>query len=489
MANKRLSELNELVAANVIGNDLFYVVDVATNVLEGKKIKASSIQSYVLNNGKITGSITYALLANTASYVDPSTIGVVNSASYALSSSRSERSNWALYSDTASYVSSSNIDGPILNSRYSISASYASSSTSASYVIYSYKNGKIEYAQTASYLFYDGVTPNGIAFLSVSASYVRTSSLSKSSSYLIYDGITPNGTASYANYASSSLTSSYTVSSSYSLSSSYSSLSNISLTSRTSSYLIWSGETLPNGTSSYSWNGRFAAQSRTASYIYYDGITPNGTSSYSIYASSSLSSSYALSSSRSEITFMSVSSSYALTASYPGLDTNQYKIYGPFNTTDAVYGTQTSTELSYRNFVINPPPGVNTTTVIIQALYDVKVPITTTDTDNYTVELILEDWTNGSLVGSFTLDTSRPNNYVNLSITGAFTLSGYNRQNSSLMGSNTSIQTVSGSWYTLRVKASNGATFDAKSLLRGAQFFLYARPDTTITRTAYPPFP
>lgn len=485
MANKRLSELQELTSADLQPGDLFYVVDTSTNILEGKRIRADSIQTFLLSGALISAS--FASSSVTASYIDPNNVGNVESASYSLSGSWADRTFFSTQSDTSSYIRAYKVDGVVFQSTSSYTASYlfyngSRPNGTASYSLLSLTSS---YVKSSSYLIYTGV-PNGTAFSAITASYSYNASSSVSSSYLIYDSNRPNGTASYAQYASSSLTSSYVFSSSYALTSSYSKTSQTAVVSNFSNFLSWYGATVSNGTASYSWSGSHVLISDSASYLIYDGITPNGTASYSVYSSASLSSSYAFSSSRSENTFQSVSSSYALTASYPGLDLNQYKIYGPFNTSDATYGTQTSTNCSYRNFIIKPPG--NDTTVIVQALGDVKVPITTTDTDLYTVNLILEDWTNGALVGSTTLDISRPNNYVNFSITGAFTLNGYSRTPITLMGSNQSPFNVSGSWYTLRVTTTNGATFDSNALSRGPFFYIYVSPDTDLTRTAYPPF-
>lgn len=482
MSNKCLSELQPL--SNLKSGDLFYVVDTATNILEGKKITAENLLTFFTKGSQISSS--WASSSLSASYINPSLIGLINSASYALSSSRSERSFWALFSDTSSYIDAGDIFGKVDSSSYSDSSSYLiyNGTRPNGTASFSLLSNTASYAKSASYVIYVPGIPNGTVYNSITSSYVLTASLAKSASYLIYNGSTPNGTASYSNYSSSSLSSSYVNSSSYSLSSSYSKRSSTCDVSDYSNFLSYYGT--PNGTASYSITSSRALQSNSSSYLEYDGITPNGTSSYSLYSEDSLSASYALSASRSENSFQSTSSSYALTSSYPLMDPNQYKIYGPYNTADLIYGTQTSTELSYRNFVIHPEG--NNTTIIVQALCDVKVPITTTDTDSYTLELIIEDWTGGSLIDSFTVDTSRPNNFIDLSITGAFTLSGYSRVPTTLMGANTSIEIISGSWYTLRVKASNGASFDGNSLLRGAQFFIYTKPDTSVTRTAYPPF-
>lgn len=482
MANKRLSDLQELSAATLEGDDLLYVVDTTATVLEGKKIKASSLQTYILNASYLSSS--WASSSLSASYVDPSSVGLIDSASYSLSGSWADRTFFASLANTASYSVETS------HSRFSDTASFLfyngsrpnGTASFALNVLSSSYSRTASFANSSSYIIYTGVR-NGTVYFSISSSYVQTSSLANSASYLIYSGV-PNGTASYAVNASSSLSSSYVLSSSYSLSASFATTSSrtyLADISVSSSFLIYVNG-VPNGTASFAQTSSRATFTDSASYLIYDGVTPNGTASYSLYASSSLSSSFSLSSSRAERT---LTSSYALTASYPGIDPNQYKVYGPYNTNDlSSFSVQSSTDCTYGYLKI-APSGANTT-IIVHALCDVKVPITTTDTDAASVILKLERWVSnpGPVPDgpAVPLDTSKPNNYINLSITGAFTLTGYGRQSVSLASNASS--TVSGS-YLLKVTAA-GASFDANALIRGVTFFVYTKPDATLTLTTTP---
>jgi hypothetical protein len=265
--------------------------------------------------------------------------------------------------------------------------------------------------------------------------------------------------------------------------------------------------TRPNGTASYALTASYVRNAVTSSHIWYAGV-PNGTSSYAMkapyadlagstlystyalsasWASQSLSSSYAVTASRVEGT-----SSYALTASYctgtssyavianTVVDTNMYRIWGPYKSTDTG-GSNTTTEQYIQNFIISTPTTAGNT-IIIMALMDIKTPITTTDTDAAKVELYLEytepgnDWVYGPL------DTSRPNNYIDLSPSVSGAISGYNRTSATL---GHDWPNVSGSWYRLVVRSSGGALLDTT---RGTTFFLYTKSDTTVTKTAFPPF-
>ena len=80
------------------------------------------------------------------------------------------------------------------------------------------------------------------------------------------------------------------------------------------------------------------------------------------------------------------------------------------------------------------------------------------------------------------LDTTRPNNYINLVLAVSGAISGYNRTAATLAHD---WPNVSGSWWKLVVRASGGATLDTT---RGTTFFLYTKTDTTVTKTAFPPF-
>lgn len=479
MSNKRVSELTPLASVDVAPDDLFLITDISA--LESKKITAADLETYILSNGSITGTITHAILADTASYIDPNKVGLIPSASYSISSSYSTNGYWAKYSDTASYINAANIDGAVPSSSYSQTASFllytgiyngsASYALTASYV---------DNAQTASFLNYIPGIPNGTASYALMA---ESGAFNGSASYLIYNGI-PNGTASFAlNILNPEITASYLLlkngringSASYAVTSSWASSSYIA----SQSYYLHYRPGISNGTASYSMNGAYADISGRT---YFANLTYS-----SSFASSSVSSSYALTAS-----YCAGTASYVLTSSYCAgtssyaiiagtvIDSNIYRLYGPFNTKDSG-GSTTTSEAYIQNFLISPP-STSGNTVIIIAVLDVKVPMTTTDTDLMTVSLYLDYTEPGNTHSYGPIDTSRPNNYISLATSGAFTLSGYNRQSCTLANS---WNPVSGSWYRLSVRTTNGALIDTT---RGVTFFVYTKPDTTVTKTAYPPF-
>lgn len=226
MANKRVSELNELLAAQVDQTDLFLVTDVSA--FESKRIRAVQLQTYAL-----AGTASYASNANSASYaLNSSTAsflrynGVFNgSASYAISASFALSSSWAAFVQSASYAISASY---ALSSSYAsmsfwaVTASYAQTAsvnlvissaladlaTSASYLIYTpgFNNGTASYAisssravnaNTASFLYYGGAY-NGSASAAIRAANADSASNSQTASFLYYNGSTPNGTASMA---------------------------------------------------------------------------------------------------------------------------------------------------------------------------------------------------------------------------------------------------------------------------------------------------
>jgi hypothetical protein len=450
MANKRLSELNELQAIEIQPDDLTLTTDIS--VLESKKLRFQTLKNWILSNpNDITAS--HAHTSDSASYLIYTAGRSNGTASFAISSSYARSSSWSdiagisIYADTASYIDGDNIDGNVANAVNALTASHllyqgfyngsASYALTASYV---------ENARTSSYIWYTGV-PNGTASYALNCPCVGNVSgaYSDTASYLFYNGVRPNGTAS---------------------------LSLKSQQSDTASYLFYNG-VRPNGTASYSLTASYVRNSVTASHIWYTGV-PNGTASYAMKApyadlagstlystyavssswtSQSLSSSYAVTASRVEGT-----ASYALTASYctgtssyavianTVVDTNMYRIWGPYKSTDTG-GSNTTTEQYIQNFVISTPTTAGNT-IIIMALMDVKTPITTTDTDTAKVELFLE-YTEPANTWSYgPLDTTRPNNYINLTLAVSGAISGYNRTSATLAHD---WPNVSGSWWRLVV--------------------------------------
>ena len=477
MANRRLTELTELI--DLKSADLFYIVDSAANSLESKKIRADSIQNFILSGSLVSAS--YAFNATTASYV--SSTNVISS-SYSLSSSWSDLGQWSKYSDTASYITSSNITGAVPSSSYSAGTSFLfytanQNNGSSSYALTS---SYVQSSQTASFLSYISGVNNGTCSYAISAANAGVGNVT--SSYLIWASSNDyvNGTSSYAynirsNFSTNDITSSYlrlvsgrnNGSASYSISSSSSTSASYSATSSFLNYT--SGQY--NGTSSYS---LATIYSDIAGFTYFTTL-----STTSSWASSSLSSSYAVSSSRCVGTSSySISSSHCVgsasysSVSFLSMDSNQYRLYGPYNSADSG-GLNTTTEGYIQNFIIAPPTTVGST-VIITALCDIKIPITTTDTDLATVSLYL-DYTESGLVSYGPLDTSRPNNYISSSA-----ISGYARQSIFLSHD---WPLISGSWWRLSVRTTGGALINTT---RGVTFYVYTKPDTTLTKTAYPPF-
>ncbi len=480
MANKRLSELNELAAVDIQSDDLFLTTDISS--LESKKLRGLSIKDYVLGFGHITASITNAFLANTASYIDPNSVGLIKSSSFSITSSFSSTGNWAKNSDTASYITANHISGSVPSSSYS---------NTASYVLYQYGNGRIENAQTASYvnqsatasyLYLIPGTSNGTASFAVSASYFSGTPVSSATaSYLRYQGF-PNGTASYALDVNPAITASYLLLNSGQINGTAS----YAMASKTSSYLYYDASANPNnGTASYSISSIFTDNSKTASYVTYTGNN-NGTvytSIYSTYASSSgqsLSSSYAVTASFVNSCSYAKSASYCSgTSSYSSIsdtitDPYFYRIYGPYNT-NASPDSQTTILAKIRNFVVNTNTGTGKT-VIIDAIGDIKVPITQTEVTSK-VYLYL-NYDKPGFEWSVLLDSSKVANYVNFYITGGFAISGYNKQSFSLKGN----YDLSGSWYSVTVVTDGGVTLDDRTV----KVTLYSKADS-ISKTAFPP--
>lgn len=483
MANKRVSELVELPATSLKPDDLFLVTDTA--VMESKKIKASSIKDYVTNFGSITGSITNATYSETASYIDPDNIGLIESASYAKTSSWSIQS---LLADTASYVRWEDIDGVPTY----ISAS--ETSLTASYLLYQgFPNGQIElantasyveFAQTSSYVFYVEGVDNGRVTNADTASYWN---FNGTASYIQYSGV-PNGTASAA------LT--------------------LLTDEITASYLVLKPGR-ENGTASHaitSENSIRSLQSETASYLYYNN-SPNGTASYamnayrskfsdiSTYAYTADTASYSYTSSWSESGSVCISASYAVTASYVNgvvpvattiTDQNVYRMWGPYSTRPLTSGNSseigainTPEESSLVYFSIIPPTGSVTREVTITAMCDIVVSITNSDPRTGKVYLALDNLQSPG-TESFELDYTRPMNYINLqtAVSGAASISGYIRQPIVLSGKTGASSDISGSLYRLAVRCENGPLIDIsndnQNIYRGVVFYIYTRPDVVV---------
>lgn len=220
MANKRVSELAPITAAELDFVDLLLLSDVTAH--ESKKLQLSDLSNFLLLDGRLTGSLfgtaSYAYNSGTSSYTLNAPIpSIVPSASYLIYTP-------GMSNGTASYALAALSASYALGSSYCITASYAL--TSSVQMVYS--SAFADYARTASYLLLTPGSTNGSASYALTASYVLntqvstsyaassswawnaitasradtaaladTASLVKTASYLAFSGVS-NGTASYA---------------------------------------------------------------------------------------------------------------------------------------------------------------------------------------------------------------------------------------------------------------------------------------------------
>lgn len=194
MANKRVSELVAITAAELTLADLLLLADVAP-IPESKKLSISELRTYLLNNGNLSGSF-YGTASWALNAVSSSWAPIQTSASYASTSS------WAWRAITSSYALEALSASWARSSSYALTASYAM--TSSVQLVYS--SAFADYATSASYLIYTPGVFNG------TASYALTSSRAMSSittSFIIYSPTTSNGTASFAATASQTISSSF----------------------------------------------------------------------------------------------------------------------------------------------------------------------------------------------------------------------------------------------------------------------------------------
>lgn len=498
MSNKRISELPAIAWNNVAGDDLFYIVDVSA--INSKKILASELAKYILNDGHLSGEIESASYAKTASYIDPANVGLIDSASYALSASYAQTASYAFNAKSSSYIKSSDIDGAIPTSSYS---------------------------KTASYVLYTPNIDNGTVYNSISASF---SDYSDTASFLQYFGYN-NGTASHA------ITASYCLVAQSIVSGAINFVDNCShsIESDTASYLKYTG--IFNGTASYAMECLSASYAKTSSFLNYIPGEYNGTASYAISSSRSITSSYAFTSSyavnasrsiianyaenaNSAQTALSANTShtsissktawrsdyatYAVTASYVHnvVDLNEYNVFGPFTASSV-----SSTKGTLYAYAIIGEGETDYKATIIRAYGDLKVPITNGVADPspmgyaalnvqnldpgspWTLQL---DKTQVSNVISVTVATSISGGlsftdaevkdipkvnligYTTGTVTGTIasvaTVSGWTRQGFSLTGKTN----LSGSYLQIYVETGNGVTLDTT---RGIYFYIMTKSD------------
>lgn len=188
MANEKVSQMVSLTAAEVVGNDLFMIID--SSARESKKISITDVITYF----EATGSFgAHAILADTASYIRGVNVdGSVVSASYSQTSTSASHANNADSATTASFAlngGSGGSSGTTLHtgSTYPITSSAA---VSSSYAVIS------AFALSAQNLQYTGAANGTASFAlsssnaiqSVSSSFSSTSvnsSLAQSASFLI----------------------------------------------------------------------------------------------------------------------------------------------------------------------------------------------------------------------------------------------------------------------------------------------------------------
>jgi len=218
MANKRVSELTQITVPELNVADLLLISDIVA--YESKKLTLGDLSSFLFGNGitgSLSGTASYALMATSASYVLISSSSYAPTASwaqtaattsYAVSTISSSYSATSSYVATASYVF-------VSTAQTAYSASFAGNAQTASYLQFNPNgNGTASYALTASYF---GLTQVSISYATTAAysPYSDTASIALNSitattasyvptaSFLFFDGINPNGTASYALVAAS----------------------------------------------------------------------------------------------------------------------------------------------------------------------------------------------------------------------------------------------------------------------------------------------
>jgi hypothetical protein len=221
MANKRVSELAPIVAAELDFADLLLLSDISAH--ESKKLALNDLSNFLLLDGRLTGSLlgtaSYANMAKTASYaLNAQVPNLVPSASFLLYTP-------GVSNGTASYALAA------LSASYSVSSSFA---ITASYALTSsvelvYSSAFADYAKTASYLLFTPGSTNGTASYALTASY--------------FLGLQPQISSSYANTSSwawNAITASNAVLATRAISASF---------SNTASFMQFNG--VPNGTASY----------------------------------------------------------------------------------------------------------------------------------------------------------------------------------------------------------------------------------------------
>ena len=184
MANERISQLSNLLAADVADIDLFPITDIS--VPETKNLKAGDLRTYILTNGCVSSSYAatssvanialYALNAPTAAQVAYATSSL--SSSYSKTSSVANIALYALNAPTAAQVA---------YATSSLSSSYASSSYSSSY---STTSSYASVSQTAN-IAISAITAN-TALVALSLNNTNANQSGNQASYITYTNVLYN---------------------------------------------------------------------------------------------------------------------------------------------------------------------------------------------------------------------------------------------------------------------------------------------------------
>lgn len=271
MANKRVSELAAITAAELNPQDLLLVAHLFPSP-ESKKLTLADFTTYLLAGGNLSGSFY-----GTASWSQ--------TASYALNAPLQTSASYALVAGNALNAISATFAANAGNAATSVSSSYATIAAialTASVGAATFASNSL-YSQTASYLLYVG-TPNGTASFALvsanavtasyalnanvtglSSSYALSASLAvdaevaDTSSYVDWDGVSNNGTVF------NSVSASYTPQADYSISSSHALIADLAMTNLANvSSASYASQSL---SSSYAY---FASTALTASYAFVD---------------------------------------------------------------------------------------------------------------------------------------------------------------------------------------------------------------------------
>ena len=187
MANERISQLNNLLAANVSDSDVLPITDIS--LPETKKITAADLRTYVLSGGIDIVTSSYSYTSSVAIYaLNAPTSAQVAYATSSLSSSYASSSYSSSYAKTSSYSNNSTSASYSLTASYSISSSYATiannsltanSSTTATTALVALALNNTNVNQSgnkASYITYTNILYNTASF-SVGELYIVTESV------------------------------------------------------------------------------------------------------------------------------------------------------------------------------------------------------------------------------------------------------------------------------------------------------------------------